>query len=107
MIPLWGPIVILVVAVLSSLLDDWGARRSLRGWARQERYELLEVRRACPWQAPYMYLRGSRLITWRVTVRAQSEPHSRTGLVTFMFGFLGGLSPKYVEVTWDTEQVDD
>ena len=47
------------------------------------------------------------MITWRVTVRAQSEPHSRTGLVTFMFGFLGGLSPKYVEVTWDTEQVDD
>ena len=48
-----------------------------------------------------MYLRGSRLITWRVTVRHQFDAQQHIGLVCFMFGFLDIFNPRKVELAWD------
>jgi hypothetical protein len=50
-----------------------------------------------------MYLRGSRLLSWRVKVRTRSDQRARTGSVTFMFVFLGGFRPRFVEASWDEE----
>jgi hypothetical protein len=106
MSPLWAPIVITGVAVVSALLDDWGARRSLRAWATREGVELLDARRAPPWQAPFAYMWRSREISWRVTIR-QHHMKIRTGMVTFLFVFLGGFRPRFVEARWDTSPGED
>ena len=98
--PLWGPIILVVVGIVGALVDDRRARRSLKAWAAAQRYELVEYHRASPWDAPYMYLRGSRSITWRVTVRGpRAQLHS--GLVSFVFSFLSARNPQPVEVTWN------
>src|SRR5438477_6855299 len=52
-------------------------------WRSLTRIALAERRKV----APFMYLRGSRLISWRVKVQRHSEKHPRTGIVTFMFVF--------------------
>jgi hypothetical protein len=106
MIPLWAPIVLIVAAVVGALLSDYHARRSLRTWATAEGVELLDAHRAPPWQAPFMYLRGSRLVSWRVTIRRRHDRTTRSGVVTFMFERLRWFRPVFVEARWDAGPTD-
>jgi hypothetical protein len=100
--PFWSLLIVVVLAIGGALFDDRRARRSLDAWASAQGHEILDARRAYPWEAPYMYLRGSRLITWRVTVRGHAG-QVRTGLVTFMFTFPGIRRPTQVDVKWDND----
>ncbi len=99
----YGPAIVLVIAVVWGLLDDRRARRSLLAWASASNYRLVEYHRAAPWQAPYMYLRGSRIVAWRVAVD-DAQGKRRTGLARFMFLFPGFRDPAEVDVTWDDSQ---